>query len=113
MNMGERIKEKRKELGLTQEELGKRVGLQKSAIAKYENGRVENMKRSMIEKMSEVLGCSPTWLIGVDQIDQHLSRQIHRIIEYVKRLSPNDQTLIERIAHSMILESQKKSEDTK
>ena len=28
------------------EELGEKIGLQKSAIAKYENGRVENIKRS-------------------------------------------------------------------
>ncbi|MCE2603759.1 helix-turn-helix domain-containing protein, partial [Pseudomonas aeruginosa] len=49
--MADRIKSRRLALGYTQEELAEKVGLQKSAIAKYENGRVENMKRSMIEKM--------------------------------------------------------------
>ena len=48
MNMAERIKERRISLGFTQEELGEKLGLQKSAIAKYENGRVENIKRSVI-----------------------------------------------------------------
>lgn len=64
MNMSERIKEQRIRLGLTQEELGLKLGLQKSAIAKYENGRVENIKRSVIAKMAEVLECSPSYLMG-------------------------------------------------
>ena len=42
---GERIKKLRKEKGLTQEQLGKLLGVKKSAIAKYENNRVENLKR--------------------------------------------------------------------
>lgn len=39
-NTGEMIKYYRKKLGLTQEELGNYVGVQKSAIAKYEKCRV-------------------------------------------------------------------------
>ena len=46
MEIGEKIRNARLAKGLTQEELGKLVGLQKSAIAKYENGRVVNIKRS-------------------------------------------------------------------
>lgn len=64
MDMSERIKSRRLYLGLTQEELGLKLGLQKSAIAKYENGRVENIKRSVIAKMAEVLECSPAYLMG-------------------------------------------------
>ena len=63
MNMSERIKERRNAVGLTQEELGEKLGLKKSAIAKYENGRVENIKRSTIQKMAVVLECSPSYLL--------------------------------------------------
>ena len=66
MNMSERIKERRRALNLTQEELGAKLGLQKSAIAKYENGRVQNIKRSTIMKMAEILECSPTYLMGLE-----------------------------------------------
>ena len=58
MTMGESIKYYRLKAGLTQDELGEKLGLQKSAIAKYENGRVENIKRSVIQKMAEVLNCN-------------------------------------------------------
>ncbi len=64
MGMAERIKERRTAMGLTQEELGEKLGLQKSAIAKYENGRVENIKRSIILDMAKALNCSPSYLMG-------------------------------------------------
>lgn len=64
MQMSERIKERRLAMGFTQEELASKLGLQKSAIAKYENGRVENIKRSVISKMAEILECKPAYLMG-------------------------------------------------
>ena len=64
MDMADRIKQQRIKMGYTQEELGQKLGLQKSAIAKYENGRVENMKRSVIVNMAKVLECSPAYLMG-------------------------------------------------
>ena len=66
MDMALRIKELRKAAGLSQEELGEKLGLGKSAIAKYENGRVQNIKRSTIEKMAELFSCRPSYLMGYD-----------------------------------------------
>lgn len=55
MEIGQKIKTARIAKGLTQEELGNLVGLQKSAIAKYENGRVVNIKRSTLQKLAQAL----------------------------------------------------------
>lgn len=55
MDVGQTIKEARMAKGYTQEELGKMVGVQKSAIAKYENGRVVNIKRSTLQKLALAL----------------------------------------------------------
>ena len=55
MDIGQKIKHARIAKGLTQEELGNLVGLQKSAIAKYENGRVVNIKRSTLQKLAQAL----------------------------------------------------------
>lgn len=71
MTMGDRIKERRLAMGFTQEELGAKLGLQKSAIAKYENGRVQNIKRSVIAKMADVLDCAPSYLMGMEDDDKY------------------------------------------
>lgn len=73
MDMSERIKEERIKNNLTQEELASKLGLQKSAIAKYENGRVENIKRSTIEKMAMIFGCAPSYLMGWDNDNESAS----------------------------------------
>lgn len=72
MQMSERIKERRLAMGFTQEELANKLGLQKSAIAKYENGRVENIKRSVISKMAEILECKPAYLMGWSETPEKL-----------------------------------------
>lgn len=72
MNSGDIIKNRRIELGLTQEELGEKIGVQKSAIAKYENGTVENLKRSVIAKLAEVLQLSPLQIMGLEDESEGL-----------------------------------------
>ena len=63
MCMGQKIKDARIAKGLTQQELGTIVGVQKSAIAKYENGRVVNIKRSTLQKIASALNIRPSELI--------------------------------------------------
>ena len=67
MTMGENIKRLRIEKGMTQEELGRILGVQKSAIRKYESGKVENIPRSSIKKMAEIFGVRPSFLMGWDE----------------------------------------------
>ena len=63
MEIGQKIKKARLERGLTQQELGNLVGVQKSAIAKYENGRVVNIKRSTLQKITKALNIRPSELL--------------------------------------------------
>lgn len=69
MNMGERIRQLRIANGLTQEELGKYIGVQKSAIRKYEKGEVKNMKRSSIQILSNLFKVSPSYLMCINEED--------------------------------------------
>ena len=63
LEIGQKIRKARLERGLTQQELGDIVGVQKSAIAKYENGRVVNIKRSTLQKIASALNIRPSELI--------------------------------------------------
>ena len=70
--VGDKIKERRIELGMTQEELGNKVGVQRAAINKYEKNIVENIKRSTQEKLAEALGLSPAELFYSEDEDLQL-----------------------------------------
>ena len=61
---GTRIKELRLLSGMSQEELGRRVGVQRAAINKYEKGTVTNIPIQTIEKMAQVFDVSPTYIVG-------------------------------------------------
>lgn len=63
-DVGGRIRYMRRLRELTQEELAKKVGLSHVAIAHYERGDVENLKRSVAEKLGQALECSPAYLLG-------------------------------------------------
>jgi transcriptional regulator with XRE-family HTH domain len=63
LDIGKLIKEARLEKGLTQEQLGELVGVQKSAIAKYESGRVVNIKRSTLQKLAKALNLKGSDLV--------------------------------------------------
>lgn len=58
------IKERRTQLGLTQEELAKKVGYtDRSSIAKIESGQVD-LSQSKLEQFADVLGTTASELMG-------------------------------------------------
>ena len=62
--LSERIKELRAELGLTQEELAKKLGLNnKSSIANYESG-YSVPSDEIKKKMCEIFNCTMDYLMG-------------------------------------------------
>ena len=73
MDMGTIIKKLRREKGITQEELGKIIGVQRSTINKYEKGFVKNMKRSSIQTMADYFGVSPSYLLGISASQESVS----------------------------------------
>ena len=102
MTIGMKIKQARIAHGWTQEELGNRIGVQKSAIAKWETGRVENIKRTSLVALAEALEISPADLIGrseqkdisptkaklidmVSDMDEAQLKEVMRYIQFVKQ----------------------------
>lgn len=82
-DMGSRIRQKRLEMGLSGEELGKRLGVQRAAVNKWESGEVENIKRNTIAKMADIFGCSPAWLMGWEDAEQNK-------VDYTFTINGND-----------------------
>ena len=130
MTMGERIRSLRKEHRMSMEELGKYLGVGKSAILKYEKGEVENLPRSTIEKLAILFGVSPSYIMCFDEWEKNsqvLSDEVMLIeriqakwgknmIEIMRNFSDlnedGQQTLIE-IAESFTLHEKYKKQDRK
>ena len=64
MDTGAKIKQLRESLGMTQEELGKLLGVKKAAINKYETGTVVNLKLSTIENLCNIFSVTPQFLLS-------------------------------------------------
>jgi transcriptional regulator with XRE-family HTH domain len=85
-----RIKELRMLSGISQEELGRRVGVQRAAINKYEMGSVTNIPIATIEKIARVFDVSPTYILGWNETSPNpLSAEV-KIIQGIKTFYGED-----------------------
>ena len=77
MNTGDVIKMLRKNSGMTQDELARRLGLNKSSIQKYENGMVQNLKLRTIRDLCKIFRAPPWYFIfperSLDENEEHLN----------------------------------------
>lgn len=77
MTIGEKIRARRRELQMTTEELGNLIGVQRSAVTKYEKGRVE-LKAKQIQAIAKALGVAPVDLL--DDIEPELQDDEVRLL---------------------------------
>ena len=66
MKVSEYIKTLRTQKGISQEELGKIVGVQRAAVQKWESGATQNLKRTTIQKLAEYFNVNPAGFIDDD-----------------------------------------------
>lgn len=71
--MATRIKELRREKGLTLEQVANIVGVGKSTVRKWETGMIANMRRDKIASLSKALGTTPAYLMGWKDNDKKIS----------------------------------------
>lgn len=58
-----RIKEARKYIGMTQNELAEKLGVNRATLSKYENGQIDPTV-SQLAKIAEILGFPPYYVMG-------------------------------------------------
>lgn len=64
--LSNKLKELRRERGLTLEEIAERVGTSRQTIHRYENGKISNIPHEKIESLAKALATTPTALMGWD-----------------------------------------------
>lgn len=63
MNIGFRLKELRERNALTQEEVGKSIGVTKATVNRYETGEID-IKRTIAIKLGDLFDVSPAYIMG-------------------------------------------------
>ena len=66
MTTGERIKQLRKDLGLSADELGEMIGKDRSTIYRYERGEIENTTVDVVPRLAKALQTTPQYILGWD-----------------------------------------------
>jgi len=92
MNVGKMIKNRRKELGLTLEDVGNIVGVGKSTVRKWETGVINNMGRDKIALLAKALNISPLLLLN-DEIAQEIETDWNTPTNENERVNMTNRTL--------------------
>ena len=64
MSIGQRIRTKRKEMGMSVDELAARLGKDRSTVYRYEKGDIENLPLDVLEPIANALDTTPAALMG-------------------------------------------------
>ena len=109
MTIGEKIRKRRQELGMTTEELGQKIGVQRSAITKYEKDRVD-LKSAQIQKIAKALDVLPASLLSDDDPDQlrlealHQNPRLGLLFDHSTKMRPEDVDFMIQMAERIVKE---------
>ncbi len=92
MEIYERIKKRRKEIGLSADDVAKALNVSRATIYRYESQEIEKLPTKIIEPLAKVLKCSIPYLMGWDEPDimikdQNVNPQLDVLVEIAKNIS--------------------------
>lgn len=64
MTVGERIKRRREELGISVDEIAKKLGKHRATVYRYESNEIGTLPTDVLEPLSIVLQTTPAYLMG-------------------------------------------------
>ena len=114
MNIGQRIKERRKALAMSAEDLAKRLGKDRSTIYRYEKGDIENLPLDILEPIAQALSTTPAFLMGweegiknspVEMAQLHFEmvtdEDLTELFPDFKRLDAGKRKIVKDLVHSL------------
>ncbi len=100
MCTSERMKARRLKLGLSADDVAKKIGVSRSTYFRYENGDIEKMPLTILKPLAEALRTTPGYLAGwneneddstmrvaahiEDDVTEEELEEIIRFIDYIK-----------------------------
>lgn len=102
MTTGRRVAQKRKELGISQEALGERLGVSRQSIYKWESDSALPEVEKLVA-LSRLFGVSVGWLLGVEEAPapggaELTEAQVNMVEEIAARYAPKPRLSAQRMA---------------
>lgn len=66
-SIGEKIRQRRIALNMTQNEIGEILGVAGATVTRYETGNIKNLKYETITKLAIALKCTPAYLMNWEE----------------------------------------------
>lgn len=82
---GQRLKRLRKASHLSQEQVGKAIGIGKQAVGKYENGLVKTLKQPQIKALAELFGVAPSYILCLDNEQKQKETEMNEFLEELRQ----------------------------
>lgn len=87
IEIGNRIKYARTQKGKTLKEIANKVGVAKSTIQRYENGKIDSIKLPVVESIAIALNVNPSWIVGKSEEMELPAKKVPKIIRYYEMLN--------------------------
>ncbi len=103
--VGERVKERRTELNFTMPELGRRIGVNKSTIQRYEADGVDPKRTMIVNGLADALLTTPEWLTGLSEDKEYDSRTLctRDMEEHIKKYLDTVSSVVKGEPHQQLL----------
>lgn len=88
MTIGERIRDRRQYMRMTQKELADAIGATYQLISNYENGVVKDVPGSKVALLADALNCDPLWLAYGVAAQDELSADQLELVSLIEKATP-------------------------
>ena len=107
MNTGNRIKERRLELGLSINELARRLDVAPSTILRYETSNIRNCGIDKVSALAVALQCDPGYIIGWQdsvRVSSSPDPELQSFIKSYNALDSADQNKVRGFIDALLLD---------
>ena len=109
MNVGQRIKQRRKELRISADELGEALGKDRSTVYRYEKGDIEKLPLDILEPIAKALHTTPQYLMGWEEEQNkkpvhkdELSENVKKLVDFAKSVPDDKVELVLKVMKSIV-----------
>lgn len=99
--VGKRIKSRRKQLGLTQKQLGELVGLSEGSVSRYESGSIKDAPTQKLNDFAKALSIEVAWIIGF-KAETDKFQMAHDLVDRIQELDDKTGVKLINIVNNFI-----------